>query len=63
VATGECGAAVGARVTLTSMVVATAARTSIASRLLAQVYLDFSRGEWPLVGMLSPPCHWHAGPT
>nr|XP_051212005.1 uncharacterized protein LOC127329540 [Lolium perenne] len=35
------------------MVVAAAARTSIASGLLAPVYFDFSRGEWPLAGMLS----------
>jgi hypothetical protein len=43
----------GARVTSESMVVAAAPRSSITSGLLAPVYFDFSRGEWPLAGMLS----------
>jgi hypothetical protein len=45
VAMWESGAAAGARVTSESMVVDAAARTSIASRLLAPVFFDFSRGE------------------
>jgi hypothetical protein len=57
VAMGESGAATGARVPSEPMVVAAAARTSIASGLLAPVYFDFSVGNGHWRECYRPPYH------